>query len=69
MGQGQYMHLYLSAQIMFRDTELISYHYLMGHNTQHSGHMGQNVQTEKPIEIQPVKPTEVCGKVESKKND
>ena len=33
------------------------------HNTQHSGHTGQQFQTEKTIEIQQVRPTEVCGKV------
>ena len=36
---------------------------LKGHNTQHSGHMGQNLKTEKTIEIQLVRLTEVCDKV------
>ena len=35
----------------------------MGHNSQHSEHMGQNFLTEKKVEIQLVKPTEVYGKV------
>ena len=34
---------------------------------QHSGHMGQNIQNEKTIEINLVRPTEVCGKVLSEK--
>ena len=33
---------------------------LKGHNTKHSGHMGQNLKT---IEIQLIRLTEVCGKV------
>ena len=33
-----------------------------GTNTQHSGHEGQIFNTEKTIEIQLVRPTEVCGK-------
>ena len=37
---------------------------IKGHNTQHIGHAGQFFfQTEKTIEIQLVRPTEVCGKV------
>ena len=36
---------------------------LKGTNTQHSGHEGQIFKTEKTIEIQPVRPTKVCGKV------
>ena len=36
---------------------------LKGTNRQHSGQMSQNIQTEKPLDIQPVRPTEVCGKV------
>ena len=36
---------------------------LKGTNMQHSGQMNQNIQTEKAIEIQPVRPTEACGKV------
>ena len=35
---------------------------------QHSGQMSQIFKTEKPIEIQLVRPTEVCGKVLSEKN-
>ena len=41
---------------------------LKGHITQHSGHKGQNLKTETIIEIQLVRPTEVCGKVLSEKN-
>ena len=41
-------------------TSLLS---LKGTNTQHSGHVGQIFKTEKSIEMQPVRPTEVCGKV------
>ena len=37
-------------------------------NTQHGGQMGQILKTEKTIEIQLVKLTEVCGKVVSEKN-
>ena len=36
---------------------------LKGHNMQHSGHMGHFFQTEKTIEVQLVRPIEVCGKV------
>ena len=36
--------------------------YLKGHNTQHSGHTVYFFQTD-IIEIQLVRPTEVCGKV------
>ena len=36
---------------------------LKGTNTQHSGHVGQIFKTEKTIEIQPVRPTEICGEV------
>ena len=36
---------------------------LKGTNMQHSGQMNQNIQTEKAIEIQPVRPTEACGEV------
>ena len=32
---------------------------LKGHNTQHSGHKGQRILSEKTIEIQLVRPTEV----------
>ena len=35
---------------------------------QHSGNMSQNIQTEKTIEIQLVRLTEVCRKVLSEKN-
>ena len=38
---------------------------LKGHNRHNSGQM----KTEKIIEIQPVRPTEVCGKVLGDKND
>ena len=37
-------------------------------NTQHSGQMSQKLKTEKTIEIQLVRPTDVCGKVLSEKN-
>ena len=37
--------------------------HLKGHNTQHSGHRVNLFQTETTIEIQLVRPTEVCGKV------
>ena len=37
-------------------------------NTQHSGQMSQIFKTEKDIEIQLVRPTEVCGEVSSEKN-
>ena len=33
------------------------------HNTQYNGYTGQDFQAEKAIEIQLVRPTEVCGKV------
>ena len=36
---------------------------LKGPNMQHSGHTGKFLLTETTIEIQPVRPTEVCGKV------
>ena len=36
---------------------------LKGTYTQHSGHVGQIFKTEKTVEIQPVRPNEVCGKV------
>ena len=36
---------------------------IKGHNTQHSGHKGQNFSTEKSKEIQLVRTTEVHGKV------
>ena len=36
---------------------------LKGHNMQHSGKMGQYFSDLKTIEIQLVRPTEVCGKV------
>ena len=35
---------------------------------QHSGQMGQNIQTEKTIKIQLVRLSEVCGKVLGEKN-
>ena len=35
---------------------------LKGHDTQHSGHTGQNLKIERNIEMQLVRPTEVCGK-------
>ena len=35
---------------------------------QHSSHVGQIFKTEKTVEIQPVRPTEVRGKVLSDKN-
>ena len=41
---------------------------LKGTNRQHSGQISQNISTEKIIEIQPVRPTEVGGKVLSEKN-
>ena len=49
---------------------VLSTHFLLlrGTNTQHSGHEGQIFKTEKTIEIQLVRPTEVCGKVLSEKN-
>ena len=34
---------------------------LKGHNRQHSGQMIKMLQTEKTVEIQPARPTEVCG--------
>ena len=33
--------------------------FLKGHNTQHSGHMGHFFQTQKTIEIQVVRPTDI----------
>ena len=36
---------------------------LKGHNTQDNGHTCQIFQTETTMEIQLVRPTEVCGKV------
>ena len=36
---------------------------LKGTNTQYSGQMSQNIPNWKALEIQPVRPTEVCGKV------
>ena len=44
---------------------VVGYPGLKGHNTQQSGHMGQHFQTEKAVEIQIVRPTEVCGKVKA----
>ena len=41
---------------------------LKGTNRQHSGQMSQIFKTEKNIEIQSVRPTDVYGKVYSKKN-
>ena len=41
---------------------------LKGHNTQHSSFIRVNIfQSENRIEIQLVRPTEVCGKVLSEK--
>ena len=40
---------------------------LKGTNIQHSGHVGKIFKTEKTTEIQPVRPTEVCGKYEVRK--
>ena len=41
---------------------------LEGHNTQYSGHTGQTFQADKTIEMQLVRPTEVCSKVEGEKH-
>ena len=46
----------------------MSVQYLKGTNTQHSGAVGQIFKTETTIEIQPVRPIEVRGKVCSEKN-
>ena len=54
--------LKISHVILFLSSNIPSTN-LKGHNTQHSRHTGKNVQTEKNIEIQLVRPTEVCGKV------
>ena len=41
---------------------------LKGTNRQHSGQMSKNIQNVKNMEMQLVRPTEVCGKVSSEKN-
>ena len=47
---------------------IIRVSYLKGTIRQYSGHMSQVFKTVKTIEIHPVRPTEVCGKVLSEKN-
>ena len=41
---------------------------LKGTKRQHSGQMSKIFKTEKALEIPPVRPTEVCGKVQREEN-
>ena len=59
----------LSTVSKTRELAAVSFSpFLKGTKRQHSGQMSQVFKTVKNIELQPVRPTELCGKVLSEKN-
>ena len=52
-----------NKQNVFYGVPQRTYYNLKGTNIQASGQMSQNIQNRKTVEIELVRPTEVCGKV------